>query len=884
MKKLILLLLISGSAWAQEGTSKKHNYEDFSLIVKVEDQEKYYNELLQESPEDKSKPAQYDAYRASLAIGWLAKGNLDRYKFYTNNDPKISYLNLLNLTYTLEYLVEDDKNLRIVEEVSKQILDKLDKAKVKDDLSLDRMQVLLEVNAMANAKLGNVDIAMKNIERSSTIKGMREGKYFRDSKSNYLNRYSIVLSAAGQHKRALDTLTKAVRNADSNPRLIATLREVYKKVNGNDKGADEYIKSLQDEAYQKYYKEVEGSYIADITAPVSGAVKNFNGEMLTVFNGKQLAKNVSLPDLNGKMVNFVDLEGKILVIDFWTTACTPCVAAFAGFERVVSEYKKEPFQLFVINLFEPVENVKSFIAKKGITLDVLHDEPNKAFDIQATPTKIIFDPMGNIRFYGIGYAGSTDREYYKLKAMIEIIKTRASDDVAAQQKPEANPKLQALQNEKDQTVLQQKIKALEEGTAEDLDLLIQYYDKDAANRNAIIKKLLKKYPQSQYAGMQRLKAFLNLSGGAPEMETLLQSMIRDYPNVNLDFEKSLVSSAYAEIPNTTKALGFINAIEDPIFKVRALSMTIDIIAAFDNKTALEIATKELEQVKKLKGQTAVSKPLKLDPKAAYDDYINTYGKLLFKADKNTEAYQYTAEAYNNIKDKDDELIENYAFLSSLNGKYEEALPVLANAVKEGKNEKRYIEQVRKGYAKLNPGKDVDAYIALLQKDFIDKIKTQVSKLMINEPAPDFTVTDVNGKIVSLADFKGKTIVLDFWATWCGPCVASFPAMQMAADRYAADPNVKFLFIHTWENVANPLADATSFLNKRDYKFDLYMDPRSPTTKRSAAADAFKVSGIPAKFIIDGNGKVRFKVSGFEGKNEAAAEEVVQMVEIARKGV
>ncbi len=63
--------MISGSAWAQGRNIPKHNYEDFSLIVKVEDQEKYYNELLQESPEDKSKPAQYDAYRA-LTGYWLA--------------------------------------------------------------------------------------------------------------------------------------------------------------------------------------------------------------------------------------------------------------------------------------------------------------------------------------------------------------------------------------------------------------------------------------------------------------------------------------------------------------------------------------------------------------------------------------------------------------------------------------------------------------------------------------------------------------------------------------------------------------------------------------------------------------------------------------------
>ncbi|MCK7556354.1 TlpA family protein disulfide reductase [Chitinophaga sedimenti] len=274
--------------------------------------------------------------------------------------------------------------------------------------------------------------------------------------------------------------------------------------------------------------------------------------------------------------------------------------------------------------------------------------------------------------------------------------------------------------------------------------------------------------------------------------------------------------------------------------------------------------------------------MKLNPQATYYSFINTYGKLLFKAGDNRLAYQFTTEAYNNISERDNELVENYAFLSSLNGQYKDALPVLAKSVKEGKFEKRYVDEVRKAYSHLNPGKDVDAYIAELQKGFIDKIKAHVSTLLINQAAPNFSVTDVSGNKVSLADFKGKTIVLDFWATWCGPCVESFPAMQMAANRYAGDPNVKFLFIHCWENVADPLTDAKNFLAKRNYAFDLYMDPKDPATRRSTAADAFKVNGIPAKFIIDGNGRIRFSVSGFSGKAEAAAEEVVQMVEMARK--
>lgn len=454
-------------------------------------------------------------------------------------------------------------------------------------------------------------------------------------------------------------------------------------------------------------------------------------------------------------------------------------------------------------------------------------------------------------------------------------------NLTAQQR-NADPKLEALKNEKDQAALRQKIKTLENGSAEDMELLVRYYDKNAAKKASVTKSLVKKYPESQQAQMLRLTPFLK-ADGAEGTEKALTAMLKDYPGINLDLEKTLVAAAYAEQPNLEKVLQYLNMLEDQVMRARAVTQVADIMAGYDNAAALKFSAGELERIKQLKAQTAPSKPMKLDPQDAYYDYINQYGKLLFNTGKNDEAYQYTTEAYQHIKNKDAELIENYAFLSSLNGKYEEALPILAKAVKEGKLEQRYVYQVRKGYAQLHPGKDVDAYIEGLQRDFKAKIRGEVVKLLINKAAPDFYVTDVNGKKVTLADFKGKTIVLDFWATWCGPCVESFPAMQMAVNRYANDPDVKFLFIHTWENVKDPLTDAKNFLSKRKYSFDLYMDPRDPSTKQSAAADAFKVNGIPAKFVIDGNGNIRFDVSGFKGKAEAAAEELVQMVEIARKG-
>lgn len=423
-----MILFVSNTAWAQQPTQEKYNLDDFNLIVKVEDQEKYYNEMLQAAASDNTKPAYQDEYITTLATGWLAKGNLEKYRFYMNSNPEISFVKLLYFGYALEYLEDNNKYVNVVEQASNNLISRIEKDAGSDEMTQGRMQVLLEINAMANAKLGNVDAAKKSIEKASMIKGNREMNYFKDSKANYYKRYATVLSASGENKRALDTLTNAVRHADSNPALIATLRSVYIKVYGSDKGCDKFIGSLQDEAYKKYYNDVEELYITDGSIPFKGSLSMpDSSEKMTIFTAKQHVYNISLPDINGKLVHFADYKGKILVIDFWSTLCTPCVSAFAGFEKVVADYKKEPFQLFVIDLFEPQENVKSFVAKKGITLDVLQDEPNETYDIQGTPTKIVFDTVGNIRFYSSGYAGSTDREYYKLKAMVEIVKARATN-------------------------------------------------------------------------------------------------------------------------------------------------------------------------------------------------------------------------------------------------------------------------------------------------------------------------------------------------------------------------------------------------------------------------------------------------------------------------
>jgi thiol-disulfide isomerase/thioredoxin len=171
----------------------------------------------------------------------------------------------------------------------------------------------------------------------------------------------------------------------------------------------------------------------------------------------------------------------------------------------------------------------------------------------------------------------------------------------------------------------------------------------------------------------------------------------------------------------------------------------------------------------------------------------------------------------------------------------------------------------------------ETYIADLEKESKEKRRAELAKLMINEAAPPFTLKSIDGSEVSLASLKGKIVIVDFWATWCGPCIASFPGMKKAVEKYKADADVKFVFIDTWENgekdkVKKSVAD---FIEKNAYPFHVLMDYDNKIVEQ------FKVEGIPTKFVIDANSNVRFKSVGFGGNADALVDELAIMIEMSK---
>lgn len=430
-------------------------------------------------------------------------------------------------------------------------------------------------------------------------------------------------------------------------------------------------------------------------------------------------------------------------------------------------------------------------------------------------------------------------------------------------------KLVELQKEKDPAVLEQKLKKLSKGSEKDLEVLIQYYGKDPNKSDSLRQVAIKRFPKGLFSFHSQWNLHHTLKP-AVEQEAQLRRMKKTFVSkeFDFDFQNSSVAITYAKEKNTQKALEYFDPIKNQLLKITSAKNIANLLNRQDSAAVKLMLTKQLEKTRYL------------EPKSVYYSFSAIYGWTLMDNGQMAEALKYTEDAFRNLPE-DTEISRDYNYLLSVNGRYQEAFPFMEKLVKSGFADEKMKEQLSKAYVKLNPGKDANIYMSSLTKELNDVMKEHLAKFLVEEPAPSFKVKDVNGNEVSLEDYKGKILVLDFWATWCGPCVASFPAMQRVVNKYNANPDVNFLFIHTLEKGEDPLEDAKSYLAKKDFRFDLLIDAKDPKTKVNPAYKAFGSHGIPYKVLIDKRGKVRFKTAGFKGGDDALVEELSAMIEMVK---
>ncbi|MFN7947533.1 MAG: TlpA disulfide reductase family protein [Blastocatellia bacterium] len=156
---------------------------------------------------------------------------------------------------------------------------------------------------------------------------------------------------------------------------------------------------------------------------------------------------------------------------------------------------------------------------------------------------------------------------------------------------------------------------------------------------------------------------------------------------------------------------------------------------------------------------------------------------------------------------------------------------------------------------------------LILKAYDAQLKEQQERLArietpnINEGATDpfqFRLTKLDGTKISLGDYKGKVIVLNFWATWCGPCRIEMPLLEKTMQKYSADKDVVFLALSTDEDRAL----VEPYLKQQKYKL--------PVAYADYLNDHFGVDSIPTTIIFDRQGRVSYRQAGIAREEDFVA--------------
>jgi peroxiredoxin len=140
-----------------------------------------------------------------------------------------------------------------------------------------------------------------------------------------------------------------------------------------------------------------------------------------------------------------------------------------------------------------------------------------------------------------------------------------------------------------------------------------------------------------------------------------------------------------------------------------------------------------------------------------------------------------------------------------------------------------------------------------QKEALQKpVRTDPSE-WVGKPAPDFQVTDLKGEALSLKDYRGQIVFLDFWATWCGPCIAEMPKIKKTYEKYK-DQNFQIIGI-SLDMAQEPL---TTYVEKEGLAWIHYWD------ESGDLRNLYGVRGIPSAFLVDGEGIIRkASLGGFD---------------------
>jgi thiol-disulfide isomerase/thioredoxin len=295
----------------------------------------------------------------------------------------------------------------------------------------------------------------------------------------------------------------------------------------------------------------------------------------------------------------------------------------------------------------------------------------------------------------------------------------------------------------------------------------------------------------------------------------------------------------------------------------------------------------------------IEKGRKFQNRRQYEEALKSFKRANEMRDKKSpECFLWMAqafqglEAYKNAVESAEKAIELAASDNRLRALAFNVKGIALQAQSEGKDQKKlqeaeetfrqglalntdlHILHYSLGFTLMQLGRDPEG-IAKMQK-FVELAPSAPNagkaRMMIENPrrarenyAPEFSIVTSDGKYITAEDLRGKVVLLDFWATWCAPCVASLPSLRSLHKKYEKESSFVMIAISSDREVE----EWRAFIAKNQMVWPQYRDRDSKVQR------AFEVRAFPTYIVIDHEGIVRFRSSGFGSRGMATMEDAIR---------
>lgn len=521
-----------------------------------------------------------------------------------------------------------------------------------------------------------------------------------------------------------------------------------------------------------------------------------------------MAPDFLMKDLAGKDVRLADFKGKIVILDFWATWCGPCLASFPHTQEVAAKYKDQGVVVLASGTSDTIDKFKKWIPENQSKYPELvfvwdlnergaatfeERASSKLYHVVGIPTQFVIGRDGKIAATIVGY----DKGDVRSEGALARLGVKVDPAIAAEGE-----------------------KQLAKDAA---DAITQAAAAKDAELNPV--------PQFR-------ESYGKLKAGAPVPDfTALRGDGTEVKFSELAKGKTVVLSFWSAgngLPETAQAFNDAwarkYAAQGVLFVgVGAYGKRED----FDKWYALNAPKISFPVLFDPSGRLEAPKPadqMGAEEKKAFQEVSRTYYSRVIPMSVTGGAM---APIPNNLV-----IDPRGNFVGFFIGAGAQSADSLGNLL------------IRSGVKLAADDMPKKIFTAGETKDKPPEAKIELLK--IGSVAPDFTTTDLGGKTVKISDFKGKVVILDFWAPWCGPCIASMPHTQQVATTYK-DQGVVVLGSCTSDTRAN--FEKWVKVNQGNYPDFIFSHDAAERTPERASRQLYGVSGIPTQFIIDREGKL-----------------------------